>query len=219
MTWTDRGLRAAVSATGIAVAALALSLTAGAQSGAAKNLIVNGNAEQGQSSPNGYDVVAEIPGWTRRGGFTVVAYGAADFPGNDTKAMVRGGSNFFAGGPGNAGSAVTQTVSVGSNKQLIDSGKAKARLSGYLGGYGGQDDSLIATAVFLGESGARLGTMLRLGPVGASARKLQTGMIAKTVTGAVPKRTRTIRVTLSANRTSGSYNDGYADNLSLTIGR
>jgi hypothetical protein len=218
MTWTERGIRAAVAVIGIAVVALAMSLAAGAQA-TAKNLIVNGNAEQGASSPNGYDVVPEIPGWTRRGGFTVVEYGAADFPGTQTGTAVHGGAKFFAGGPGNAGSSVSQTVSVASQKQLIDSGKARAALSGYLGGFGGQDDSLIATAVFLGQSGAPIGTMLKLGPVGAAARKLQTGLIAKTVAGVVPKGTRTIRVTLSASRTSGSYNDGYADNLSLTIGR
>lgn len=218
MTWTDRGLRAALAAIGVALVALGMSLTAGAQS-TAKNLIVNGNAEQGASSPNGYDVVPEIPGWTRRGGFTVVEYGAADFPGAQAATALRGGAKFFAGGPGNAGSAITQSVSVASLKQLIDGGKAKATLSGLLGGYGGQDDSLIATAVFLGQSGARLGTMLKLGPVGSAARKLQTGLVPKSVAGSVPKGTRTIRVTLSANRTSGSYNDGYADNLSLTIGR
>lgn len=218
MTLTDRSLRVALAVIGVAVVALAMSLTAGARS-TAKNLIVNGNAEQGVSSPNGYDVVPEIPGWTRRGGFTVVAYGAADFPGTQASTALHGGAKFFAGGPGNAGSSVTQTVSVAAQKQLIDSGKARATLSGQLGGYGGQDDSLIATAVFLGQSGARLGTMLRLGPVNAAARKLQTGLIAKTVKGAIPKGTRTIRVTLSADRTSGSYNDGYADNLSLTVGR
>jgi hypothetical protein len=218
MTWTDRAHRTALATICMAVVALGVSLTAGAQS-TAKNLLVNGNAEQGASSPNGYDVVPEIPGWTRRGGFTVVAFGASDFPGTQTSTAIHGGAKFFAGGPGNATSAITQTISVASQKQLIDSGKARGTLSGYLGGYGGQDDSLIATAVFLDQSGARLGTMLKLGPVDSATRKLQTGMISKTVAGAVPKGTRTIRVTLSANRTSGSYNDGYADNLSLTIGR
>jgi hypothetical protein len=60
---------------------------------------------------------------------------------------------------------------------------------------------------------------VKIGPVTASARKLATGMLKKTITGAIPKKTRTIRVTLGANRTAGDYNDGYADNLSLTIGR
>ena len=44
-------------------------------------------------------------------------------------------------------------------------------------------------------------------------------MLKRTVTKPVPKMTRTIRVVVAANRNDGSYNDGYADNLSLTIAR
>jgi hypothetical protein len=200
------------------VGALALALAAGAASSAAKNLIVNGTAEQGEASPNGYDVVAEIPGWTRKGGFTVVAYGAADFPGVQAASAIGGGKSFFAGGPGNAGSGVVQSIDVSSKKALIDSGKAKANLSGYLGGFGGQNDSLSAVAVFHGQSGNRMGA-IKIGAVSAAERKLATGLIKKTTIAAIPKKTRTIRVTLGANRTAGNYNDGYADNLSLTVGR
>ena len=200
------------------VLGLALVVAAGASPGAGKNLIVNGNAEQGEASPNGYDVVAEVPGWTRKGGFTVVSYGAADFPSVQQGAAIGGGNSFFAGGPGNAESFVSQQISVVSKKSLIDSGKGKATLSGYLGGYGGQDDSLVATAIFLDPSGKRLGSV-KIGPVTAAARKLQTGVLKKTAARLIPRKTRTIRVVLGANRTAGSYNDGYADNLSLTIGR
>ena len=201
----------------LAAAALVSAVAAGAAPDAAKNLIVNGTAEQGVASANGYDVVVEIPGWTRKGGFTVVAYGAADFPGVQAASAIGGGSNFFAGGPGNAGSVVTQSIDVSSKRVLIDSGKGKAVLSGYLGGYGGQNDSLSAVAV-LGQSGARLGA-IKIGPVSATERQLATGLVKKTKSSGVPKKTRTIRVTLGANRTAGNYNDGYADNLSLTIGR
>jgi len=113
---------------------------------------------------------------------------------------------------------VTQSIDVSSKRVLIDSGKGKAVLSGYLGGYGGQDDSLSAVAVFLGQSGARLGA-IKIGPVSATERQLANGLVKKTKSGGVPKKTRTIRVMLGANRTAGNYNDGYADNLSLTIGR
>jgi len=34
----------------------------------------------------------------------------------------------------------------------------------------------------------------------------------------VPKKARSIRIVLAANRNDGSYNDGYADNLSLRLG-
>ena len=218
MILRDGGKRIATIGACLAAAALISAVAAGAAREAAKNLIVNGAAEQGAVSPNGYDVVAAIPGWSRKGGFTVVAYGAADFPGVEVASAIGGGKNFFAGGPGNAGSVVIQNINVGSKQALIDSGKSKATLSGYLGGYGGQNDSLSAAAVFLGQSGTRLGA-IKIGPVSATERKLATGLIKKSTIGAVPKKTRTIRVTVGANRTAGSYNDGYADNLSLTIGR
>ena len=218
MTWSDGRARAALIATSVIAGALTLALAAGAQPQAGKNLVVNGNAEQGEASPNGYDVVAEVPGWIRKGGFTVVSYGAADFPSIQQGSAIGGGKSFFAGGPGNAGSSVMQSIDVTSKKALIDTGKAKASLSGYLGGYGGQNDSLSASAVFLGQTGKRLGT-LKIGPVTAAERKLATGLLKKTKVGSVPRQTRSIRLTLGANRTAGAYNDGYADNLALTIGR
>ncbi len=210
--------RLVVAGAYLAVVVLVSAVAAGAAPEAARNLIVNGNAEQGPASPNGYDVVAEIPGWTRKGGFTVVSYGAADFPGVQDASSIGGGKSFFAGGPGNAGSLVNQSIDVTSRRALIDSGKAKATMAGYFGGYGGQEDSLSATAVFLSQSGKRLGSM-KVGPVTAAERKLATGLLKKSKVGVIPKTTRTIRVTLGANRTSGNYNDGYADNLSLTLGK
>ena len=218
MTWLHCGRRIATVCVCLAGATLVSAVAAGAAPEAANNLIVNGDAEQGQASPNGYDVVADIPGWARKGGFTVVSYGAADFPGVQAGSAFGGGESFFAGGPGNAGSSVSQQISIASKRSLIDSGKGKATLSGYLGGYGGQDDSLAATAIFLDQSGKRLGG-IKIGPVSAAARKLQTGMLKKTTTGLVPKKTRAIRIVLGADRTAGNYNDGYADNLSLLIGR
>ncbi len=203
----------------VAAAALMSTVVASASPAAPKNLIVNGGAELGEASPTGYDVVAEIQGWTRKGSFTVVPYGAPNgFPDASTASAVRGGAKFFAGGPANAGSAISQDLKVASKKSLVDSGKAKATLSGYIGGYASQNDSLVATALFLSESGRRLGAA-RIGPVGAAARKSVTGMLKQSITKPVPKQTRTIRVVLSAARTSGSYNDGYADNLTLTLGR
>jgi hypothetical protein len=218
MTLLDGGKRIVAACVPVAAAALLVAVGGAAAPDAAKNLIVNGTAEQGEAA-NGYDIVAEIPGWIRKGGFTVVRYGAGSgFPEPSVAAALRGGSNFFAGGPANANSAISQDVSVISKKSLIDSGKAKATLSGYIGGFSGQNDSLIATALFLSESGAKLGSA-RIGPVGAAARQTVTGMLKRTATKPVPRKTRTIRVVLAASRNDGSYNDGYADNLSLTISR
>ena len=220
MSLQKRGGWTALALAGLVAASLAAALGAGATPGAGKNLIVNGNAEQGQGVDDASSSSTDIPGWTRKGEFTLVEYGAAGgFPDATVQSAVKGGKNFFAGGPANPGSAVSQDVSVASKAALIDSGKATATLSGYIGGYASQNDSLIATATFVSATGAKLGRALRIGPVSAAARKSVTGMLQKTATAPVPRKTRTIRVTLGASRNDGSYNDGYADNLVLTLGR
>jgi hypothetical protein len=45
-----------------------------------------------------------------------------------------------------------------------------------------------------------------------------TALLPRSATGAVPAGTRTIGVRLDMVRVQGSYDDGYADNLSLTLG-
>lgn len=220
MSVWKRGGWTALLLASLAAVSLAIVLGAGAAPGAGRNLIVNGNAEQGQGVNDASSSSTDIPGWTRKGEFTLVAYGApGGFPDATVQAKVKGGKQFFAGGPANPGSAVSQDVSVASKAALIDSGKAKATLSGYIGGYASQNDSLIATATFLSAGGTKLGKAIKIGPVSAAARNSTTAMLPKTATGAVPRKTRTIRVTLGASRNDGSYNDGYADNLVLTLGR
>jgi len=212
-TWT------ALLLASLGAASLSIALGAGAAPGVAKNLIVNGNAERGDAVNDASATSNAIPGWTRKGKFTLVEYGASGgFPDATVQAALAGGKNFFAGGPANPGSAVSQDIGVASKAGLIDSGKAKATLSGSIGGYASQNDSLIATATFLSAAGVKLGAV-RIGPVSAAARKSVTGMLPKTASAVVPRKTRTIRVTLGANRNDGSYNDGYADNLVLTLGR
>ena len=210
--------KAMLAGASVIVGALAMTLGAGAQPSAAPNLIVNGSAEQGEAG-DGYEIVADVPGWARKGKFTVVSYGAPNgFPDSTAKALVRGGSNFFAGGPENPGSALSQDIDVAAKKGLIDGGRLKATLSGYIGGFATQNDSLIATAIFRSQAGARLGS-IRIGPVNAAARKNVTGMILQRATAPVPKQTRSVRIVLAATRAGGAYNDGYADNLALILGR
>lgn len=215
MTWNNR---VALVGASVAVGALALTFAAGAQPGAAKNLIVNGNAEQGEGVNDVNGIATEIPGWKRKGNFTVVKYGAPDFPSPELSTRIRGGLNFFAGGPKNVASSISQDIDVSSQKKLISSGKAKATLSGNVGGYATQTDWLRATAVFLAASGERLGA-IGIQSATPAVRTNQTDLVKKTIKGAVPKTTRTIRLVLAASRGAGEYNDGYADNLSLTIGR
>lgn len=209
--------KATLAGASLIVAALATAFTAAAQPSAGPNLIVNGNAEQGESG-DGYAVVAEIPGWTRKGKFTVARYGSPNgFPDASIQGKVRGGNSFFAGGPENPGSSVSQDIDLTPKKGLVDRGKLRATLSGYIGGFATQNDSLIATAIFRSQAGKRLGS-IRIGPVTAAARNNATGMLLQKATASVPKQTRSIRIVLGATRLGGAYNDGYADNLSLTLG-
>ena len=121
----------------------------------------------------------------------------------------------FAGGPGAALATATQTVDVSSSGAAIDAGQIRVTLAGLLGGWEGQEDSATVQATFLGASGGALGSVT-IGPVTASDR---SGKSASCRVGRRPvaSGTRSIRVVITARRSSGVYNDGYSDNVSLTL--
>jgi hypothetical protein len=75
----------------------------------------------------------------------------------------------------------------------------------------------VVTASFLDANGRLLGTPGELNGATASARGYANAFLAKSATGSVPAGTRSIAVQLQFINTSGSYNVGYADNLSLTL--
>jgi len=51
----------------------------------------------------------------------------------------------------------------------------------------------------------------------AADRNRATGLVLRSASAPVPPGTRRIAVTLTMTRTEGTSNDGYADNLSLTL--
>jgi hypothetical protein len=195
---------------GIAHAVLLAMPAAARQS--AGNLLRDDGAEEAQGSG---DQVVPIPGWTTTGTFTAGLYGANGLPAAG-QGPSDGGRNLFAGGPGGAVSTATQTVDVSSSAAGIDAGTVNASLDGWLGGWEGQDDSASVTAEFLDVAGKALAG-LTIGPVTAADRGDRTELLERTAKGNVPRGTRSIRVTITARRASGIYNDGYADNLSLTL--
>ncbi len=157
------------------------------------------------------------PGWTVTGDFTVVQYGAAGgFPDSTVSASIAGGQNFFAGGNA-AVSTASQTVDVSGSAAAIDANSQAVSLSGDLGGYATQDDSMTVTATFLSASGGALGS-LTIGPVTQADRNGQTTLLPRSGSATLPAGTRSIQVVMTATRQEGTYNDGYADNLSLTLG-
>lgn len=63
----------------------------------------------------------------------------------------------------------------------------------------------------------RPSVLVVVAPVTVAERQQITALIEKTACKPVPKKTRSIQVKLAAKRTVPSYNDGYADNVSLTL--
>ncbi len=173
-------------------------------------LLVNGNAETGPGA--GASGVFSPPGWVTTPNFTQGAYDPSFFaspPG--------GGRNFFAGGPATPSSKACQSVSVTQAAARIDSGFASVTLAADLGGFDVQSDRAGVIARFRSARGAVLAQTL-LPPVTEAQRGGVTKLIHRTATRKVPAGARSIEVVIFTLRdTSGSYDDGYADNVSLKL--
>ena len=180
------------------------------------NLIVNGNAEAALGSTDGTPV--STPGWTSTGEATAGQYGAPyGYPGPTDPGPTDRGNNLFAGGVADEISTLTQTVNVSQYASAIDTSGVSYLLSGWLGGWDGQDDNAVLTVTFQSASGSALGTGT-IGPVLSSDRSGTSGLFFRSTSGAMPSGTRTALVVLTLTRTSGTNNDSYADNLSLALG-
>lgn len=126
------------------------------------------------------------------------------------------GSAFFAGGPSSASSSISQTISLGSLAGLIDSGNAGYEFSGWFGGFSSQEDWAALQLSFLDSSSATLG-FVSIGGVTAADRSSLNSLLFRSTDGTVPVGATSALLTLSATRAAGSYNDGYADNLSFSV--
>lgn len=159
----------------------------------------------------------DVPGWTANGNFTVVEYGApGGFPSSSDPGPPDRGQNFFAGGENNESSSASQAIDVSTEASQIDAGNVAFELSGYLGGFAHQPDNAKLTATFRDASNAGLGSATT-GPVTPADRTNATGLLQRETEGSIPAATRKIEVQIQMTRLEGSYNDGYADNLSLLL--
>jgi hypothetical protein len=93
----------------------------------------------------------------------------------------------------------------------------QATLAAFLGGFAGQEDNMVAVVAFLDANGGGTGGGAVIGPVTAADRNFTTGLVPLSSTTPVPPSTRSVFLSLNATRDSGTYNDGYADNVSLTL--
>lgn len=195
--------------------ALAAPFAHAAGAGFGANLIVNGDAEAGVGSSNGG--LGSTPGWSLSSNFSTVRYGAGGgFPSTSDAGPANRGLNFFAGGDSNGASRASQVIDLSAYAGAINSGKTQFDLAGWLGGYASQGDNATLSATFLDAGGNVLGSA-SLAPVGAAERHSQTGLVARDTQGYVPVGAVTVGIALDMKRLEGSYNDGYADNLSFAI--
>jgi hypothetical protein len=131
---------------------------------------------------------------------------------------------FFAGGNGgviNGGTAIstgTQTFDFSSISGAINANEAHYDLSGWIGGWDNQSDQAQLSVSFY-DAGHHLTGTATIGPVTAADRSNVTGLYFRQSTGFIPASTRSaeLLLTMSRNMNVGTYNDAYADNLSLRV--
>jgi hypothetical protein len=206
---------------GLGLGAIVLAAAVASQSAAAvgpfgTNLVVNGDAESNLGAANLTSSVVPT-GWTTSNGFTALRYNAGG-PTAASPGPTNRGNSLFAGGPTGQITSATQSIDVSQGAGVIDAGIATYALSAFLGGSTGQDDTMILSLTFNAASGESVGTATVNGPT-AAQRGGQTALLLRSRSGTVPAGTRTINIAVVANRTSGvgTYNDGYADNISLRL--
>ena len=203
----------------LALAVAAPLLLAGSANAAlpAGNLVQNGDAEAGPGATNETDAPPP-PNWQILPNFTAVVYGTGSFPSAADSTAIGGGNNFFAGGPpsGADGSIGVQQIDIAAAAPEIDAGGVNATLTAHLGGFGAQDDSAAVLSAFSTEPGEFRGG-LALPPVPPEERGNVTGFVRRIACAAVEPGARTAVVQVITQRIEGQYNDGYADNISLTL--
>ncbi len=194
--------------------------------------------ETGLGAVAGTASVVTPPDWNPVGNLTAVQYvpikrlrppgtGPAFLTAVDSTGIA-GDENYFAGGPNNSWSSAVQSIDLTSDFSLdaaIDGGQQEATLSGDLGGSGSEPAAMVVTASFESAAGIPLPGAeetlgkVSIGPVSAADRSDHTELLAQSATALVPKGTRTIEMTITANGQgdTSQYNTAFADNLSLTI--
>ena len=180
-----------------------------------QNLIFNPGGE-GQPALTG-NTDHDVLDWAfETGTFTVIRYDqGGGFPTASSPGPPARGNYFFSGGPASGNSSGVQSADISACAAIIDTGLIQYDLSGYFGGFAGQNDRAQLTVTFQDVNDSPLSTVT-IGPVTSAERSNVTGLIRRSTTGTVPIGTRRVEFTLTMIQQSGD-NDGYADNLIFTM--
>ena len=185
----------------------------------AGNLLLNPGAEADTESTTGTtssEDDIDVDDWGETGEFTAVEYSnCCGFPTPAMSASFGGGANFFSGGNVQV-STGTQDVDLAAAAAEVDAGGVELTLSGRLGGFDWHEDHAMVSATFLDAAGSPLGSVT-IGPVTRADRNDTTALLPRTASATLPAGTRSVRVVQTMNRTNPTTNDGYVDNVSLTV--
>jgi hypothetical protein len=205
-------MRARLTLTAVG-AALAIASPAAAEIPSG-NLLLNSGAEAAAGAVG--TGIQVVPDWNVQSNFTVVQYDTPDFLTNAQSLAWGGGWNFFGGGPSTAASSAAQAVDVSMAAPEIDAGGVTMKLGALLGGNTNQGDQAMVTATPMDATGAALGTTT-LPPVTPADRADDTTLLSRTTAMPLPAGTRSVLVELLTQRMEGDYDDGYIDNVRLSL--
>ena len=180
-------------------------------------LLRNGGAVRNELGRAAVDASpVDPPYWATTGGqIDQVVYGSpGGFPVRGD-APARSGSYFFAGGTEDQSQAV-QSIDISAAAAKIDAGNLPYRLAGAFGGNTTDDDFAMLTLGFRDVQNDPISDVT-IGGFDAADRGFATKLKRDSANGLVPVGTRFLQVSLLAVRIGGAENDGYADQLSLSV--
>src|SRR3954452_18213065 len=180
------------------------------------NLIVNGDAETGPSGEGGQ--VFRPPGWELSTDISQIRYATGHAPAGDAADPVAAGATaLFAGGPGNAPRTMRQVLALdAATRAAIARGNVSVTLSADLGGYADEPDAVLVELVY-GASAAVVPTGISVGPITRDDRGHETKLIRRTAKALLSSDVAYMRVDVEFLTGTGTYLDGMADNLSVTL--
>ncbi len=166
------------------------------------NKILNGDFETGDLT--GWTTTSPDPSTVLNGTFGIESFGSYFY---------RAGQTAF--------SEVVQAIDVSDLSSDIDSGVAEATLSGYLGSWS-NDDIIVVEASFFNSIDEDLGNTISISAIdnpllSSGSLGLTNDGNLETTIGDIPVGARSIIMKIRSQRTLGSDNDGYADNLSIVV--
>lgn len=166
------------------------------------NKILNGDFETGDLT--GWTTTSPNPSTVLNGTFGIESFGSYFY---------RAGQTAF--------SEVVQAIDVSDLSSDIDSGVAEATLSGYLGSWS-NDDIIVVEASFFSSTDEDLGNTISISAIdnpllSSGSLGLTNDGNLETTIGDIPIGARSIIMKIRSQRTLGSDNDGYADNLSIVV--